>query len=149
MSKEKVCVRLEKELLYYLEEKYDTENQSEAIRMVIMEIIARDNSSTKIHTLYAYVGKKPPKTGTVVAEAFQQSECRIFVDLFFGSLAMLCYLPWDVKVVVNDINGELTNLYLVIRDNPSVFVHEVWKLPYSEVLYQFCCLSGKIGLSYV
>lgn len=38
--------------------------------------------------------------------------------------------------MVNDINGELTNLYLVIRDNPSAFVHEVWKLPYSEVLFR-------------
>lgn len=136
MAKEKVCVWLEKELLYDLESKYNTKNQSEAIRMAIMEILARDSSLTKIHTLYSYVGKKPPRIGSVVAEAFQQSECQIFVDLFCGSLAMLCYLPWDVKVVVNDINGELTNLYLVIRDNPSAFVHEVWKLPYSEVLFR-------------
>ena len=38
---------------------------------------------------------------------------------------MLCYLPWDVKVVVNDINGNLTNLYMVIRDRLSDFVSEV------------------------
>ena len=37
-----------------------------------------------------------------------QSECKIFVDLFCGSIAMLCYLSWDVKVVINDINGNLT-----------------------------------------
>lgn len=45
---------------------------------------------------------------------------------------MLCYLPWDVKVVVNDINGNLTNLYMVIRDSPSDFVN----VPYSEVAFQ-------------
>lgn len=45
------------------------------------------------------------------------------------------YLPWDVKVVVNDINGNLTNLYMVIRDRPSDFVSEVMKLPYSEVVF--------------
>lgn len=51
---------------------------------------------------------------------------------------MLCYLPWDTKVVVNDINGNLTNLYKIIRDRPSVFTHEVMKLPYSEnVFIQF------------
>lgn len=49
---------------------------------------------------------------------------------------MLCYLPWDVKVVVNDINGNLTNLYMVIRDSPSDFVNVVMKLPYSEVAFQ-------------
>ena len=45
---------------------------------------------------------------------------------------MLCYLPWDVKVVVNDINGNLTNLYMVIRDSPSDFIN----VPYSEVAFQ-------------
>ena len=29
---------------------------------------------------------------------------RVVVQLLY----MLCYLPWDVKVVVNDINGNLT-----------------------------------------
>lgn len=58
------------------------------------------------------------------------------MELFCGSLAMLCYLPWDVKVMVNNINGNLTNLYTVIRDNPSAFVSELIKLPYSEVVFQ-------------
>ena len=49
---------------------------------------------------------------------------------------MLCYLPWDVKVVVNDINRNLTNLYEVIREKPSDFVSGVMKLPYSEVVFQ-------------
>lgn len=71
-----------------------------------------------------------------MVEAFKQSECDIFVDLFCGSLAMLCYLPWDVKVVVNDINRNLTNLYEVIREKPSDYVSEVMKLPYSGVVFQ-------------
>ena len=49
---------------------------------------------------------------------------------------MLCYLPWDVKVVVNDINRNLTNLYEVIREKPSDYVSEVMKLPYSGVVFQ-------------
>ncbi len=69
-------------------------------------------------------------------EAFKQSHCSLFVDLFCGSVAMLCYLPWDTAVVVNDINGNLTNLYMVIRDSPSAFASELIKLPYSEVLFQ-------------
>lgn len=77
--------------------------------------------------------------------AFEQSECKIFVDLFCGSIAMLCYLPWNVKVVVNDINGNLTNLYMVIRDRPSDFVSEVMKLPYSEVVFQKFKQDLKVG----
>ena len=90
----------------------------------------------KVKTLFPYIGKKPPRIGREVVNAFEQSGCEIFVDLFCGNLAMLCYLPWDVKVVVNDINGNLTNLYMVIRDSPSEFVSAVMKLPYSEVMFQ-------------
>ena len=59
----------------------------------------------KVKTLFPYIGKQPPRIGREVVNAFKQSECNIFVDLFCGSIAVLCYLPWNVKVVVNDING--------------------------------------------
>ena len=91
---------------------------------------------SQVKTLFPYIGKKTPRIGREVVNAFEQSGCRIFIDLFCGSLAMLCYLPWDVKVVVNDINGNLTNLYMVIRDSPSDFVSAVMKLPYSKVVFQ-------------
>lgn len=99
----------------------------------------------KVKTLFPYIGKKPSRIDREVVNAFEQSECKIFVDLFCGSLAMLCYLPWDTKVVVNDINGNLTNLYMVIGDRPSDFVSVVMKLPYSEVVFQKCKEDLKSG----
>ena len=135
LASEKISLRMEKELLLMLMEKYGADNQSEAIRLAVVDCLSA-NDSPRLKTLFPYVGKKPPRIGKEVAEAFRQSGCSIFVDLFGGSLAMLCYLPWDVKVVVNDINGNLTNMYTVIRDQPSVFVSELMKLPYSEVLFQ-------------
>ena len=121
--------------LALLKEKYNTDNQSEAIRLAISECLLNEDKE-KIKTLFHYVGKKPPRIGKEVAEAFKQSGCSLFVDLFCGSIAMLCYLPWNTAVVVNDINGNLTNLYMVIRDSPSVFISELIKLPYSELLFQ-------------
>lgn len=109
-----------------------------------MESLATEDSE-KVKTLFPYIGKKPPRIGREVVNAFKQSGCEIFVDLFCGSIAMLCYLPWNVKVVVNDINGNLTNLYTVIRDRPSDFVSEVMKLPYSEVVFQKCKEDLKSG----
>ena len=135
MSKQKVTLRIEEGEVELLKEKYSTDNQSEAIRLAIMGSLATEDSK-KVKTLFPYIGKKPPRIGREVVNAFEQSGCEIFVDLFCGSIAMLCYLPWDVKVVVNDINGNLTNLYMMIRDRPSDFVSEVMKLPYSEVLFQ-------------
>ncbi len=135
LAKEKVTLRIEKGELDLLNEKYNTDNQSESIRLAIVESLLNEDN-IKVKTLFPYVGKKPPRIGKEVAEAFRQSGCSIFMDLFCGSIAMLCYLPWDTSVVVNDINGNLTNFYMIIRDSPSAFVSELMKLPYSEVLFQ-------------
>jgi len=116
--------------------KYDTDNKSEAIRLALLENISEGASEKKVKTLFPYIGKKPPRIGREVVNAFKQSGCKIFVDLFCGSLAMLCYLPTDTKVVVNDIDGNLTNLYQIIKSRPSDFVSEVMKLPYSEVIFK-------------
>ena len=137
MSKQKVTLRIEEGEVELLKRKFRTDNQSEAIRLAIIQSLATEDLK-KVKTLFPYIGKKPPRIGREVVNAFEQSGCKIFIDLFCGSLAMLCYLPWDVKVVVNDINGNLTNLYTVIRDRPSDFVSEVMKLPYSELVFQKC-----------
>ena len=144
MRKKQVTFRIEEGEVGLLKEKFNTDNQSEAIRLAILQCLATGDLE-KIKTLFPYIGKKPPRIGREVVNAFEQSGCEIFVDLFCGSLAMLCYLPRDVKVVVNDINGNLTNLYMVIRDRPSDFVGEVLKLPYSEVVFQKCKEDLKSG----
>lgn len=131
----KVSLRIEDEILEVLMILCGTDNVSEAVRIAILFYLQNNDGLEKVKTLFPYIGKKPPRIGREVAEAFEQSGCNVFVDLFCGSLAMLCYLPWDTKVVVNDINGNLTNLYKIIRDKPSVFTHEVMKLPYSENVF--------------
>ena len=134
MRKKQVTFRIEEGEVGLLKEKFNTVNQSEAIRLAILQSLATEDLE-KVKTLFPYIGKKPPRIGREVVNAFEQSGCEIFVDLFCGSIAMLCYLPWGVKVVVNDINGNLTNLYMIIRDRTSEFVSAVMKLPYSEVVF--------------
>ena len=89
MASEKVSLRIEKELIPMLMQKYGTDNQSESIRLAVIDCLSRDDSP-RLKTLFSYVGKKPPRIGKEVAEAFRQSGCSVFVDLFCGSLAMLC-----------------------------------------------------------
>ncbi len=144
MNKQKVTLWIEEGEVELLKEKFKMDNQSEAIRLAIWQSLATEDLE-KVKTLFLYIGKKPPRIGREVVNAFEQSGCKIFVDLFCGSIAMLCYLPWDAKVVVNDINGNLTNLYMVIRDSPSEFVSAVMKLPYSEVMFQKCKEDLKSG----
>ena len=52
----------------------------------------------------------------------------MFVDLFCGSHAMLCYLSWDTIVVINDINNNLINLYKIIKTRPSAVIYVLMKL---------------------
>ena len=131
MSKQKVTFWIEEGEVELLKEKFNTDNQSEAIRRVILQSLVMEDLE-KVKTLFPYVGKKPPRIGREVVNAFEQSGCDIFFELFCGSLAMF----WDVKVVVNDIDGNFTNLYMVIRDRPSDFVNVVMKLPYFKVVFK-------------
>ena len=64
----------------------------------IKEECLLNEDKEKIKTLFPYVGKKPLRIGKEVAETFKQSGCSLFVDLFCGSIAMLCYLPWNTAV---------------------------------------------------
>lgn len=136
LIKKKVSIRLEMILLNALMKLYETDNISEAVTKAIVEVITEGKSKKKLKTLFPYVGKKPPRIAREVVEAFHQSECKVFVDLFCGSLAILCYLPEDTKVIVNDINGDLTNLYMIINSKLVEFIAELEALPYSEVLFQ-------------
>ena len=90
MAKEKVTIRIEEGELDLLKAKYHTNNLSEAIRLAISECLLNEDRG-KIKTLFPYVGKKPPRIGKEVVEAFKQSGCSLFVDLLCSSIAMLCY----------------------------------------------------------
>lgn len=60
-----------------------------------------------------------------VSEA-SYSLAAIFLFTYFVGVWQCCgYLPWNAKVVVNDINGSLTNLYQTIWDRPLAFIYEV------------------------
>lgn len=125
---------VDKGLLDLLKIKYKTDNVSEVIKLALAEAAGRELPNAK--PLFEYVGKKPPRIVKEVVNAFKQSNCGVFVDLFCGSLSMLPYLPENIKIVINDINGDLTNLYMVIREHPSDFIAQVQKLPYSENLFR-------------
>lgn len=62
MAKEKVTLRIEKGELDLLKAKYNTDNQSEAIRLAINESLLNEDKE-KVKTLFSYVGKKPPRIG--------------------------------------------------------------------------------------
>ncbi|WP_374245506.1 DNA adenine methylase [Zoogloea sp.] len=59
---------------------------------------------------------------------FPQHEC--YVELFCGGAALYFLRPMPAPVeIINDVNGELTNLYRVVQHHLSEFVHQFrWAL---------------------
>lgn len=60
MAKEKVTLRMEEGELALLKEKYNTDNQSEAIRLAISECLLNEDKK-KIKTFFHYVYRKKLK----------------------------------------------------------------------------------------
>lgn len=72
MAKEKVSIRIEEGELDLLKAKYNTGNNSEAIRQAINESLLNEDKE-KVKHYFLNVGKKPPRIGKEVVEAFKQS----------------------------------------------------------------------------
>lgn len=61
---------------------------------------------------------------------------RAYVEVFGGGASLLLNKPPSTVEVYNDIDGELVNLFMVVRDHPSEFVRAVASLPYGRELYE-------------
>ena len=66
MSKQKVTLRIEEGEVELLKRKFRTDNQSEAIRLAIIQSLVTEDLK-KVKTLFPYIGKKPPRIGRAVA----------------------------------------------------------------------------------
>ena len=80
MSKQKVTLRIEEGEVELLKRKFRTDNQSEAIRLAIIQSLATEDLK-KVKTLFPYIGKKPPRIGREVVNAFEQSGCKVFIEV--------------------------------------------------------------------
>ncbi|MEM3677942.1 MAG: DNA adenine methylase [Candidatus Bathyarchaeia archaeon] len=61
---------------------------------------------------------------------------RVYVEVFGGAASLLLNKPPSEIEVYNDIDGELVNLFLAVRDHPEKFRERCETLPYSRQLYQ-------------
>ncbi len=60
----------------------------------------------------------------------------VYVETFGGSAALLLNKPPSSREVYNDIDGNLVNLFQVVRDQPQAFMKHCRGLPYSRQLYE-------------
>jgi len=62
-------------------------------------------------------------------------EHEIYVEVFGGAANLLLNKPRSGVEVYNDIDGELINLFLIVRDRRDEFVDRLRGVPYSRGLY--------------
>jgi len=61
---------------------------------------------------------------------------RTYVEAFGGGAYLLLNKKPSLVEVYNDIDGELVNLFMTVRDSPGPFIRRVASLPYSRQLYE-------------
>jgi DNA adenine methylase len=69
-----------------------------------------------------------------------------YVEVFGGGGALLLNKPRSQLEVYNDLDGELVNLFEVIRDDPEAFLKRARFLLYSRELYQRWRKDVKCGI---
>jgi DNA adenine methylase len=62
---------------------------------------------------------------------------RMRIELFFGAGGSYFYLPIPKYAILNDLDDDVTNLYLVIQNNLDQLIKQIELLPISESLIKY------------
>ena len=62
---------------------------------------------------------------------------RMRIELFFGAGGSFFYLPRPQYSIVNDLDDDVTNLYMVIQNQLELFRSEILKVPLTESLMKY------------
>ena len=68
-----------------------------------------------------------------------------YIECFGGTGAVLFSRPRSQREVYNDIDGDLHNLYSVVRDRPDELAWDLFYTPYSRREYQAACEHNRHG----
>jgi len=80
-----------------------------------------------------YVGGKQSMVAELTARMPQHS---VYVEVFGGAASFLLNKPRSGQEVYNDIDREMVNMLMQIRDHPLALKHAVSTIPYSRELYE-------------
>lgn len=64
-----------------------------------------------------------------------------YLEPYFGSGAVLFNKPRSNIETVNDLDGNVVNLFRWIRDDPEKLAHEIYFIPYARQIYEDALLA--------
>ncbi|WP_161987581.1 DNA adenine methylase [Arcticibacter tournemirensis] len=106
------------------------------------DIITRASESRKKQIAFSYLGGKYYHLDWLLP-LLECVNAYSFVDLFAGSFAVTLNIRPHRIMTANDINGEVVNFFMVLRDQPDELVHLLQLTPYSREEYK----NARIDLS--
>ena len=89
-----------------------------------------------MHTVFPYYGGKNTHLKWLLPLLPSSPNEIEYVEPFCGSCAVAINRKHRARrIILNDINGEVINFFMVLRDNPAMLIEQLRLTPYSE--YEF------------
>lgn len=85
--------------------------------------------------LCPYIGGKENHADWIISHFPTNYPKMTYVEVFGGMASVLLEKKPSKIEIYNDINRDLTNLFLVVKENPDEFLQRLSNLPYSEHVY--------------
>lgn len=87
------------------------------------------------HSVVGYIGGKHGQAPWIVQHFPQCYQRQGYLEPFAGGLSVFFYKRPSPSEVLNDLDGEIVNLWRVIQSEGKRFAREADKLPYARYLY--------------
>ncbi len=109
-------------------------NKIDSLSSKIQETIKQESSNNQsIDPFLKYIGSKQEIFDSIVPFF---PDHKVYVEPFCGSASIFFKKPKSDSNILNDYNGDLTNLFSIVRDRRDEFIELIWLTPYSEELHR-------------
>lgn len=107
--------------------------------MYIKAEILNQETEVNVKPPFKYMGQKNNRLCKEIKNIESQVKYTRYVEPFGGSLAVFLSLNLDnnINIIVNDIDGRLTNFYKVVKEDATKFLIACDKLPYSAHVFEY------------
>jgi len=89
-----------------------------------------------VRAIFRYPGSKWALADWIIGHFPEGYEKMVYIEPFAGSSAVFFNKNPGIIETVNDLNGDVVNLFRVLRDNPEELIRKIELTPYSREEYR-------------
>lgn len=128
----KISARLPKNKLELLAAEYRTNSITELLSRLIDDKLEHKFKASHERSVITSIGAKNRLAKRIIDFIPTHST---YIELFGNTASILLKKPRIEREIYNDIDGNVTNFFLVLRDNPAALYNACSSLPYSQDVY--------------